>query len=247
MVADRSRTLVETVYRRIRADIVQGTLPAGGALRIEHIKDNYGASGATLREALSLLVADALVTAEGRRGFRVTPISIQDLDDVTENRVRLETEALRQAIDHGDEVWESDVVAAYHLLSRIDSRIQSVRSLEAAQEYEVRNAVFHQTLIRACPSKWLLRFVHVLYQQSERYRYLVIAKKPVPRDVHAEHSALMKAALDRDVKKASAVLTDHIRTTADAIKASSARSKILADEHKTPDKREERRGSPDAS
>jgi DNA-binding GntR family transcriptional regulator len=239
MSSGASRTLVETVYRRIRTDIVQGTLAAGEPLRIEHIKDNYGASGATLREALSLLVADALVIAEGRRGFRVSPISIQDLEDVTDNRVRLETEALRQAFEHGDEVWESNVVATYHLLSRIDSSIQTARSLQAAEEYELRNAAFHQTLIRACPSEWLLRFVRVLYQQSERYRYLVIAKKPIARDVHAEHTALMKATLDRDAKKATEILTAHIRTTADAIRKLSVRSKILADRHTVPDNREE--------
>ena len=60
---------------------------------------------AAVREALSLLLSDALVTAEGQRGFRVAPISLADLEDMTNTRVMLETEALRLSIRHGGAVW----------------------------------------------------------------------------------------------------------------------------------------------
>ena len=66
----------------------------GEKLRIEHMKDDYGVGGATLREALSLLISDALVVSQGQRGFRVAPVSLEDLADITETRVMLEGEAL---------------------------------------------------------------------------------------------------------------------------------------------------------
>jgi len=67
----------------------------------------------TLREALLLLVTDALVVAQGQRGFRVAPISIADFEDITRTRVLLETEALRRSCASGGEEWEAAIVAAF--------------------------------------------------------------------------------------------------------------------------------------
>ena len=88
-----ANTLVGTAYVNLRRDIIQGKHPPGSRLRVEHLKDDYGVGAGTLREALALLVSDALVIAQGQRGFHVTPISLEDFRDITENRVLLETEA----------------------------------------------------------------------------------------------------------------------------------------------------------
>jgi DNA-binding FadR family transcriptional regulator len=50
-----------------------GKRAPGQRLRVEHLKDPYQLSSGTLREALSLLVPDALVTVKSQRGFRVAP------------------------------------------------------------------------------------------------------------------------------------------------------------------------------
>ncbi len=54
---------------------------------------------------------------EGQRGFRVAEVSWDDLTDLTEQRVFLEGQALRLAIDHSDLAWESRVLAAHHRLA----------------------------------------------------------------------------------------------------------------------------------
>ena len=114
------RTLVERAYLSLRHDVVCGKLAPGERLRVEHLKDQYEVGAGTLREALSLLVSDALVTSEGQRGFRVAPISLADLEDVTNTRVMLETEALRQSIRRGDAKWETALVqSSNRLIKRI--------------------------------------------------------------------------------------------------------------------------------
>src|SRR5574337_1138125 len=91
------KTLVEASYLRLRRDIIEGVRQPGEKLRVEHLKDEYQVGAGTLREALQLLITDALVVAQGQRGFRVAPISLADFEDITRTRVLLETEALRQA------------------------------------------------------------------------------------------------------------------------------------------------------
>jgi DNA-binding GntR family transcriptional regulator len=92
--SEAPRTLSERAYLDVRQDIVSGRLAPGERLRVEHLKDRYDVGAGTLREALALLVSDALVTVEGQRGYRVAEISLADLKDLTDTRVMLETEAM---------------------------------------------------------------------------------------------------------------------------------------------------------
>jgi DNA-binding GntR family transcriptional regulator len=211
------KTLVEGAYQRLRRDIIEGVHPPGEKLRVEHLKDQYDVGAGTLREALLLLVTDALVVAQGQRGFRVAPISIEDFEDITRTRILLETEALRQSIALGGEDWEASVVAAFHRLSRAEQKLSDHDS-EAADEWEKRNRNFHDALIAASPSRWIRHFQNILYQQSERYRRISLFRQPVARDVHAEHQALFDSTLARDAERASAILTEHILRTLDSVR-----------------------------
>jgi GntR family carbon starvation induced transcriptional regulator len=212
-----SKTLVESAYSSLRRDIIEGRLAPGSRLRVEHLKSSYGVGAGTLREALALLASDALVVAHGQRGFHVKPISLPDFLDITHTRILLETEALRQSIRDGDDIWESQVLAAFHRLSRAEERL-SADPAEGFSDWESRNHEFHRALVSACRSDWTLYFLGVLYRQAERYRRLVITRKPIARDLHDEHQSLLDATLKRDGERASAILAQHIATTYEAVK-----------------------------
>lgn len=212
--ADEPKTLVESAYRNLRRDIIEGRFAPGEKLRVEHLKDDYGVGAGTLREALSLLISDALVVSQGQRGFRVAPMSLADFADITRTRVMLECEALRQSIALGDDAWEGELMAAFHRLSKAEEKLGDDSSRE---EWEERNRVFHEVLIAACPSRWIKHFLSLLYHQAERYRRLSLYRNPIPRDVHAEHAALLEATLARDADRAAAVMAEHIGTTLTAL------------------------------
>lgn len=216
LIATTAKTLVGGAYHAMRRDIIEGRLAPGSRLRVEHLKDSYGVGAGTLREALALLVLDALVVAQDQRGFRVKPISRADFYDITQTRVLLECEALRQSIEHGDDDWEGRVVAAYHRLDLAEKRLPDDPE-ERFDEWEERNREYHQALISACTSPWIRHFLAILYQQAERYRRLVITRQPISRDLHAEHKAILDAALARDSKNACRLLGEHISKTYEAV------------------------------
>lgn len=214
---EEPKTLVEAAYHRLRRDIIDGKLKPGEKLRVEHLKAHYDVGAGTLREALQLLMTDALVVAQGQRGFNVAPISLSDFEDITRTRVIIECEALRQSIARGTDEWEANVLGAFHRLSRAEERLDWQQS-DSRDDWEVRNKAFHEALIGACPSRWIRHFQLLLYRQSERYRRLSMHNSPIPRDVHAEHAKLCEAAVARDADRACAVLTEHIIRTLDGIR-----------------------------
>ena len=210
------RTLTERAYRALRHDIVCGDLQPGERLRVEHLKDRYDVGAGTLREALALLVSDALVTVEGQRGYRVSAISLDDLRDLTDTRVKLETEALRQSIRVGDAVWEASVRGAFAYLSEAEVGGAG----RDPEQWERANRRFHEALIAGYSSPWTRHLLDILYRHGERYRHVAIRVGATPgfdRDVHTEHEGIFNAALARQEARAALALEAHIRLTCDML------------------------------
>lgn len=140
-----SRTPIERVYEQLRDDIIEGRLAPDEKLRVEHLKVHYQVGAGTLREAITRLVSDALVVAEGQRGFRVAPIALQDMEDLTRLRLHIEIDAFRQSIRRGDEAWRARLQQAFDELSAVE---QPVRA-ECRMRWEQLNNHFHEVLISA--------------------------------------------------------------------------------------------------
>ncbi len=208
------KTLTDSVYQQIREDIIRGKHAPETKLRIEQLKNHYAVGATPIREALSRLSSDGFVVTEGQRGFRAAPISVKDLDDITDLRVMLEREALTLSLKLGDDDWESRVVAAFYQLTKAEKN----KTPDNPEAWEARNREFHETLISACASNWLFRFYQILYDQHKRYRSISLsASKKVkkPRNLHAEHQRIYDAAISRDVDAICREAEAHIRKTAE--------------------------------
>ena len=208
-----SRTLIEQAYAQLREDILDGRLPPDEKLRVEHLKDRYGVGAGTLREAITRLVSDALVVAEGQRGFRVAPMALADLADLTRLRVQIEIEALRRSVREGDAAWRARVQAAYDDISAIEQPLLPTD----ARRWELANRRLHEALISGYDSPWTLKVLQQLSQHSERYRRAAIGLNDSRRDVHAEHALIVELALSGQEARAALALEAHIARTPDLL------------------------------
>ncbi|WP_066266864.1 GntR family transcriptional regulator [Hydrogenophaga palleronii] len=208
-----SRTLIERSYAQLRDDIVEGRLAPGEKLRVEHLRTRYQVGAGTLREAITRLVSDALVVAEGQRGFRVAPMAMADLEDLTRLRLHIEIEALRQSIRHGDAEWRTQLQKAFDELSAFEQPIQPHRRAH----WEQCNVRFHEALIGACASPWTMKVLRLLSRHSERYRRYSIDLPDSNRDVHAEHRQIFEMAMAGHEARAALALEAHIRATPDLL------------------------------
>jgi DNA-binding GntR family transcriptional regulator len=210
--APGARTQTTVAIARLRSDIITGKLRPNEKLRVQALAERYGIAASSLREALSRLVTDALVIAEDQRGFRVSPVSRADLVDLTEARVGIDCLALRRSVELGDVGWESEVLGAYHRLSRCTENADPA-SPDALQWSE-SHADFHRALIAGCGSEWLQYFSRLMYEKSDRYRMLAsFSRPPGQRNPLREHEALMQAAIGRDADEGCRLLSFHYRET----------------------------------
>lgn len=212
--APRSQT--SAAYARLREDILAGCFQPGERLKIAEIACALEVSPGAIREALSRLVPEQLVVFRDQKGFVVAPLSVEDLEDLTDLRCEVEAIALRRSVLRGDVGWEGSVLAAAHRLRRTKILTSADRSLN--RDWVERHRTFHTVLVGACGSPRLLALHAQLYEQSERYRSLsfpTVGERE--RDRQGEHQALADAALDRNADGLVELTVKHFRETTERI------------------------------
>src|ERR1700745_4415259 len=111
-------TRTEQVYDLLRAELLNGGLRPAQELKMGELRETFGVSQSLIRGALTRLTEQGLLVATPQRGFRVRDLSIDDIAELTETRIQIESLALRLAVERGDLQWETGILAAHHRLER---------------------------------------------------------------------------------------------------------------------------------
>jgi DNA-binding GntR family transcriptional regulator len=214
----RGRSLVEDVYGAVRAEILFGRRLPASRLQLNELAEEYGVSLSVVREAVTRLASEDLVEAAPQRGFRVRPLSVEHLQDLTWVRVQLESVALRESIAKGDVSWEADLVAAHHRLAVTPTYFEDGTG---NLDWLTAHSGFHAALAAAAGSPILERIRRQLYDAAELYRMWSsnLPQHPTREHVDDEHRAIFDAALARDADRAVELLTEHLETTAHHLEA----------------------------
>lgn len=213
----RKGTLASTVYERVREGIIIGTFSPGERLHIQGLSEEFDVGLSPIREALSRLSTEGLVSQSDHRGFAVKPLSEEDLLDLTRARCWLNETALRQSIARGDAAWEEAVLISFHRLSRTPRHEGADRS-ERSPKWELAHRVFHATLISASGCRRLERYCEHLFDSAERYRHVARRAGLVGSDRSREHRAIMEATVARQADEAVRRLNLHFEHTADLVR-----------------------------
>jgi DNA-binding GntR family transcriptional regulator len=207
-------TFVERATALIHHDILTGALAPDAKLGIHELAKRYGMGPTPIREALSRLCPRGFVQATANRGFRVRPVSREDLEDIVGTRLVIEIEALRRCIERGDDEWEASILAALHRFQKFVGRDPQA-FWQGNFEYDRLHKQFHTALISACGLPRLLEMHEILYDQTYRYRCVALdtATRKRPLRLNEAHTRLAKFVVNRDVDAACEELARQIQST----------------------------------
>lgn len=210
LIDDGKNTIASQLMDRLREAIVSGQLAAGSKINLSRASASFNVSLSPLREALARLISDGLVEFEDNRGYRVAPVSLGNLEEITTLREQFETYALAESIRVGDVEWEGNVMRALHKMNRTERDSSRPETLEC---WEATHRDFHLALISGCGKPLLLSFCAVLLNLNDRYRRTFLRRTSGDRNVATEHSEIAQGAVARDLDYACAKLKDHIHRT----------------------------------
>src|SRR5690625_5113509 len=96
--SEHASTLPTVIYEQLQNAIFNGIFRPGQVLRQEDVANFLGVSRSPLREALSRLEADGIVTSRPHRGYAVVELEREHIEEVFDLRCLLESELARRAI-----------------------------------------------------------------------------------------------------------------------------------------------------
>jgi len=186
------------VRERILQRIVEGSLPAGGAINLPALAAQLAVSVTPLREALIELERDGFVQSSHSRGFFVRPYDTDEVEQIYPLIWTLESLSLR-SMPPAD--------------ARKLRRLQEINSqLKEEGENPARalalDTEWHQTLLEGCTNCVLLDILKGLKQRALRYEYAFM-KLPGHGVSVQQHAGILRALKANDLDGAVGLLEEN--------------------------------------
>jgi DNA-binding GntR family transcriptional regulator len=204
-------TLSEKVYKAFKHDIIRGVYQPGEPLTEKVLAKRYKGSRTPVRESALRLQQERLLRIVPNRGYFVSQITLQELNEIYEYRTAVECAAAELAASKGaDEELLARLIELAENSYRTDSREHYMHFVEA-------DTSFHLGIARLSRNQMLVRAVSEARSQMERIMYAAI-------DIHyygevpaREHKEIMKAIQDRNPEQARKRMYDHIIQSKDKV------------------------------
>lgn len=206
-------TLAEVAAAELLERIMRGELSPGAPLRLAELAAELDMSHMPVREGLRRLEAMGIVDIEPHKGARVREISVEDLEDTQRTRILLESRAIEMAAERFS---DDDAKLAGHALQETLDLARAGDPFDARQAH----AEFHFALYRASGSRWMVKAIEPVWQNSERYRFGGATSADRVAQSHREHEAILRACEAHDREAAVAALQDHLAGAAARIRES---------------------------
>ena len=166
-------SLQDRVYQELLQAIVAGKIPPGEPLTTQKIARQMKVSPMPVREAMSRLGAAGFITPQKKRSSRVKRLSQQNMMEILDIRLALETMAVEKACRVGRQTAFGDLDAIHRqYMAVID---------QAGSEYQVDeilrlNKLFHHTIYREADMPVLLGIIEGLWDQISPYMHILMRR-----------------------------------------------------------------------
>jgi DNA-binding GntR family transcriptional regulator len=222
------RTVSEQVYNAVRDRILSGQIAPESPIRQDALSAALGVSKIPLREALTRLEQDGLVSSHPNRGYVVTPMTGAEADEVFALRLKLEPEATAIGATTANSQQRRIATEAFELLD--------AEAEKSEARMGVLNREFHLALIRPSGKFVTIQLIERLQLIAERYVRAHLEPQGRERRARAEHAGLLKAWLAGDAAAVQRKVEIHISGALEDLRTE-LESKAAAIHSRTTDKK----------
>jgi len=213
------RTVEQVVAAKLREAIIAGSLKPGDRLAYRDLAHRLGVSVTPVRIALSELSNEGLVEMRAHTGARVTPLSVEEIEDIFATRIGIEGWLARQGAVR---LTEEEVAAMVGLLQLL----REAQEGGETQRYLQHSRALRATCYAAADRSRLFERFETLYELSRRYVFLLITDPSrLARSLH-DMEAFCTACVARDGTLAEQAIHRALETTlsylSDAFRRSTA-------------------------
>ncbi|HEX2566987.1 MAG TPA: GntR family transcriptional regulator [Burkholderiales bacterium] len=214
---ERTASLADRVYQLLREYLRSGSVKWGEVLREGALAARFRVSRTPVREALGRLASEGLVEPHGR-SFTVPSLTGEDLEDIYELRVLLETEAVRQAAARGaDSEVKQALGEAQHAFQHGD-----------AEAFIRANRRFRAGWLSLARNRRLVRMVELYADHVRALQFLTLGDKARQQVVLQGMQAIFQAIHARDAEAAAQAMRHYLGISREAMLQAAGRMTSVA-------------------
>lgn len=227
-------SVVESIYLRVREEILNGVHIPGAALKQDDIAVRFGVSKIPLREALSRLESEGLVTLRPRRGYAVKEFNVEEIKEIFNLRAIIEEHGGRLSAEVRTDQQAEEVMRLAQEMSDIDPSLPDYYA-----RWTELNGRFHGTIMEASGKQHVIKMAKQMRDVLVPYVRLYSTMPEGADKVDAEHRQIANAFAARDSHLVGALSAAHCYHTRDNLVASLERALAAGDPtpHKTTGRR----------
>lgn len=200
-------SLSEYAYNRLVEMMIGGTLPAGEVLQERKLSEALSVSRTPVREALTRLEAESLVTRRHGRVLVVSDTSIETYINILDMRRTLEIEAAGRATG---KISRERKVA---IITAIDELLQAPK-ITPTHHWAVDEMV-HGSIAEAAGNPMMVSAIRDLRRRTHIFNTARIPHRLLPGA--SEHLELLDAVSDDDPERSRRMMGQHLDNVKDAI------------------------------
>lgn len=200
---NQEQSLTETAYEAILSRILDGRLKPGSRLQERRLGEELSLSRTPVREALSRLESEELVTREQRVSV-VRTITLHDFLEILHVRMLLETEAVGLACGQ----------IPVEELMRLKEHATKISGAPKAEYAELDNEL-HGMILSYSGNRTLASIVLQLRKKTAMFNVGRIPERTGP--VVDEHIAILNALIEGNADKARKAISTHLENVRNSI------------------------------
>ena len=200
----QTQTLKQRVYNEVIDSIVRGQFKAGQILTEQELVARYGVSKSPVREALTVLSSEGILSNIPRYGYQVFSFTLEKVADIMEFRAVLEDYLLCRAAEN---IRPGD-------LDRLRQLLECQQTEGSVWEHWQSNEDFHLQLASLARNEYccqqLERSMRLLKLAYAQFYWSQWNRTSIPNDLK-NHIRIIEALEDRDLDLARLYLKQDLK------------------------------------
>ncbi len=192
---------VDAICRALEHDIFSLHFAPGEKITEQELVERYHVSRNTLREAITQLRVQGLLTKEANKGVSVKKLSVEDVKEIFHLRALLEQEAVRRILANGN--------IPAHLGEHVEAMEGSGQPVSLEDKMR-SDFLFHSGLVAASGSTRLQKLYDTIQTEGKLCIYQTSRYVPFSGDNPVSHRLILETLQKGDCETTQRLIEQHI-------------------------------------
>lgn len=202
--------LKEKIYLDLREKILSEEIKPGEWIVERKLTEVYGVSRTPIREVLRMLMEDGLIELNGKKGYAVRKLTLEDFVEIYTAREAIEGAAARLACRNRNEELIQKLQKLKQELELVDIDSDPARGVALGRQ-------LHDLLIEYSGNRILKKFYEKLRLLTNMTRNITKRSVDIEKKSRDEHIQIIEAVLKGDETEAEDLLRKHLRRTLSSV------------------------------